>query len=91
MSAFACCEIEPDTADFADAIGELANMIAGAAKKDLGNLANISVPSVVMGKGHTICRPHDIPCLVIPCKTAVGDFAVEVSIKSVGPGSIQAN
>ncbi|MGN6507562.1 MAG: chemotaxis protein CheX [Tepidisphaeraceae bacterium] len=83
VAAFAGMEIAPDTSDFADAIGELANMIAGAAKKDLGAVANISVPSVVMGKGHTICRPSDVPCLVVPCKTAVGEFAVEVSIKTV--------
>ena len=83
VAAFAGCDVAPDTADFADAIGELANMIAGAAKKDLGSAASISVPSVVMGRGHIIGRPGDIPCVVVPCKTAFGDFAVEVSIKSV--------
>jgi chemotaxis protein CheX len=83
VQAFACCDVQPDTADFADAIGELANMIAGAAKKDLGNDSTISVPSVIMGKGHTVCRPSDIPCLVIPCKTDVGDFSVEVGLKSI--------
>jgi hypothetical protein len=24
-----------------------------------------------------------VPCLIIPCKTAVGNFAVEVNIKTV--------
>jgi chemotaxis protein CheX len=83
VKAFAGYEIEAGTPDFSDAIGELANMIAGAAKTDLGGNSNISTPSVVMGKGHIICRPSDVPCLVIPCKTAAGDFAVEVSVKSV--------
>jgi chemotaxis protein CheX len=83
VAAFAGADVEPDTTDFADAIGELANMIAGAAKKDLGGVANITVPSVVMGSGHTISRPSNIPCLVIPCTTSMGSFSVEVSIKSV--------
>ncbi|MFT3786953.1 MAG: chemotaxis protein CheX [Tepidisphaeraceae bacterium] len=83
VSAFAGMEIDPASPDFADAIGELANMIAGGAKKDLGVAASISTPSVVMGHGHTIARLRDVPCLVVPCRTEVGDFAVEISIKQV--------
>lgn len=81
VSAFAGMEIDPDSSDFADAVSELANMIAGSAKKDLGHNASITVPSVIMGHGHTIARLSDVPCLVVPCKTPVGDFAVEVNIK----------
>jgi chemotaxis protein CheX len=75
--------VEPEMPDFADAIGELTNMIAGGAKKDLGANANISVPSVVVGQSHRVARPSNIPCLVIPCKTSLGDFEVEICIKSV--------
>ncbi len=83
VAAFAQMEIDEKSPDFADALGELANMIAGAAKKDLGCSASISTPSVIMGAGHTIARLKDVPCLLIPCKTEVGDFGVEVSIKQV--------
>jgi chemotaxis protein CheX len=83
VAAFAQMEIDEKSPDFADALGELANMIAGAAKKDLGCQASISTPSVIVGNGHTIARLKDVPCLVIPCRTEVGDFAVEVSIKQV--------
>lgn len=83
VEAFAGSRYEMGSADFADAIGELANMIAGAAKKDLGAKASITVPNVVIGGGHTIARLSDVPCLVIPCRTPVGNFAVEVNIKSV--------
>jgi chemotaxis protein CheX len=76
-------ELEPGTADFTDAVGELANMIAGGAKKHLGNAASITVPSVIIGKGHQIARLSDVPCLVIPCTTAAGDFAVEINIKKL--------
>jgi chemotaxis protein CheX len=81
VAAFAGMEIAVDSPDFADAIGELANMIAGSAKKDLGSAASISVPSVIIGAGHTVARLSDVPCIVIPCTTPVGDFAVEVNVK----------
>ncbi|MGC3957494.1 MAG: chemotaxis protein CheX [Verrucomicrobiota bacterium] len=84
VEAFAGMALEPGTADFADAIGELANMIAGSAKKRPRRaLASISVPNVIIGPGHVIARLSDVPCIVIPCKTPVGDFAVEINIKHV--------
>ena len=83
VASFAGMHIPASSPDFADALGELANMIAGSAKKDLGCVCSISTPSVIMGGGHTIARLRDVPCLVIPCKTEVGDFAVEVSIKQI--------
>lgn len=83
VAAFAQMELDENTPDFADALGELANMIAGSAKKDLGVVASISTPSVIVGAGHHIARLTDVPCLVIPCRTPVGDFAVEISIKQV--------
>ncbi len=85
VSAFAGMPIDPNSPDFADAVCELANMIAGSAKKDLGCNASITVPSVVIGRGHSIARLSDVPCLVVPCKTPVGDFAVEVNIKMNKP------
>lgn len=81
VEGFAGMAIEFASPDFADAIGELTNMIVGRAKKDMGAIANISIPSVIIGTGHTIARLSDVPTLVIPCKTSVGDFCVEVNIK----------
>jgi chemotaxis protein CheX len=83
VAAFAGMEIAPDGPDFADAIGELTNMIAGGAKKDLGVNAGITCPSVIIGAGHAIARLRDVPCLVIPCNSALGAFCIEVSIKQV--------
>lgn len=85
VEAFAGTKLSPDTPDFADAVGELANMIAGSAKKDLGGSASITVPSVIIGPGHTVARLAEVPCVVIPCSTPVGEFAVEVSIKTLPP------
>jgi len=83
VNALVGAEVETNSPDFADAVGELANMIAGNAKKDLGLVTSIGVPSVVIGNCHIICRLTGVPCVVIPCHTSVGDFAVEVNIKPV--------
>jgi chemotaxis protein CheX len=88
VTAFAGSPIQETSPDFADAIGELANMVAGAAKSAFGPGTAISVPSVVMGAGHSVAPLHDVPCVVIPCKTDAGNFAVEVNIKA--PGSLPA-
>jgi chemotaxis protein CheX len=85
VAAFAGGPVQFGTSDFADAVGELANMIAGGAKRHLGDLASITVPSVVIGTGHVVARLTDVPCIVIPCKTDAGSFAVEVSIKQIKP------
>lgn len=83
VEKFAGMALEPGTPDFADAVGELANMFAGNAKKDLGANASISCPNVIVGKGHTIARLQDVPCVIIPVQTPLGEFAVEVCIKQV--------
>jgi chemotaxis protein CheX len=81
VSGLVGMDVDPTSTDFVDAIGELANMIAGSAKKDLGKKANIAIPTVIIGKNHMIGRLSGVPCVLIPCKTPVGDFAVEVNIK----------
>lgn len=81
VESFTGSQLPPDSSDFADAIGELANMVAGSAKKDLEVGSNISIPTVIIGPGHTIARLSGVPCIVIPFQTSAGDFAVEVNIK----------
>ncbi len=67
--------------DCIDAIGEIANMIAGNAKTDFPdeNCA-ISVPSVVIGK-HKTSYPHGIEVISIPCKAGNGRLVIDVAIK----------
>jgi len=80
-SAFAGMELDTGHEDFADAIGELANMVAGNAKKDFAGLSvSISLPSVVVGAGHQISQSKTSPQLVIPCQTPLGPFDVEVAM-----------
>ena len=67
--------------DSTDAIGEIANMVAGDAKKRFprGD-TTISVPSVVIGK-HRIAFPKGVPIISIPCETDKGEFAIDVALK----------
>jgi chemotaxis protein CheX len=81
VSALVGSDVAVDSPDFVDAVGEIANMIAGNAKKDLGVMASIAIPTVIIGKAHLIGRLTGVPCVLIPCHTSVGDFAVEVNIK----------
>ncbi len=80
-SAFAGVDLTTDHPDFTDAVGELANMVAGNAKKDFdGYNTSISLPSVIIGPGHTVSQSKSSPFLVIPCDTDLGVFNVEVAI-----------
>lgn len=74
-------EINELDADCTDAIGEIANMIAGNAKTDFPSSNNaISVPSVVVGK-HKVSYPSGIPVIAIPCSTDKGQMIIEIAIK----------
>lgn len=80
-STFSGEEMTLESPDFADAIGELVNMVAGNAKKDFaGYEVSISLPSIIIGKGHKVSQSKVWPFLIIPCKTALGDFNVEVAL-----------
>jgi len=70
--------------DVGDAIGELINMIAGSTKKmftDRGQKFSISVPNVVVGKGHTIQRPAHIICVGVKFKLDDSSFVIEIALK----------
>jgi len=80
-SSFAGIEITEDHADFADAIGELANMVAGGAKAQFEGLdISISLPNVIIGHNHNVSASRNSPRIVIPCATDVGTFFVEVGM-----------
>ena len=69
--------------DCTDAIGEIANMVAGNAKTDFPGANNsISVPSVIIGQ-HKVSYPTGLPIISIPCETNKGQFMIEVAIKEV--------
>lgn len=66
-----------------DGIGELANIIAGNAKQHLNGLdLSISLPNVVVGKDHVLATQKGVPTLVVPFVSKMGDFTMEVSLKT---------
>jgi chemotaxis protein CheX len=82
VSLFTGTQLAPGHPDFADAIGELVNMVSGGAKGQFsGKKVSISCPSVVVGQHHHIARQKEVPCVVIPCTTDCGELAIEVAIR----------
>ena len=81
VSALIGDEISELNDDCTDAIGEIANMIAGNAKTDFPTSDNsISVPSVVVGK-HKVSYPTGVPVITIPCILDKGEMFIEVALK----------
>ncbi len=70
--------------EIADAVGELTNMIAGQARRELeqiGKIFEAAIPSVISGKGHTIVHYSDGPKIAIPFSTEGGKFTIEVCLE----------
>jgi len=77
-------EIAEITDDIKDAVGELTNMISGAARNELGNAGygfRTSIPIVVSGPRHTIKHQCNGQTIAIPFNTESGTFLVEVSFE----------
>jgi chemotaxis protein CheX len=71
--------------DCVDALGEVANMIAGSAKGRLtGGPNSLSLPNVVLGQ-HRVAFPTGVPIIVIPCDTPSGQFAIEIGFRDNSP------
>ncbi len=82
VTLFTGMEFDPDSPDFADAVGELVNMISGNAKADFQRKGvSISCPSVVIGEGHMIAVQSGTPCVLIPCSTDCGEVVLEVALR----------
>jgi chemotaxis protein CheX len=81
-SKFAGADMTAQSADFSDALGELANMVAGQAKAQFeGMSVSISLPSVIIGQDHEVLQSKLAPRLLIPCDSPLGRFAVEVAME----------
>lgn len=69
--------------ELADAIGEIANIVAGYAKKELTKFKlSISLPNVIIGKNHILANQSGSPTIVVPFSSEIGAFAMEVSLKT---------
>ena len=90
VALFCGQKLASSTPDFADAVGELVNMVSGGAKAQFkGKKVSISCPSVVVGPAHVVARQSDAPTIVIPCSTDCGTFAIEVTIQEAAVPAAQ--
>ena len=77
-------EIKELNEEINDAAGEITNVISGQARKKLdeqGMSLKAAIPSVIMGKNHTITHMTTSPIIAIPFSTDNGDFTIEVCIE----------
>ncbi len=78
------CPVAANSADLTDAVGEIVNIVAGFAKKDLTQYnLEISLPAVITGVNHFICTPSRTPAIVVPFTSKYGNFAMEVALITV--------
>jgi len=69
-----------------DGIGELVNIVAGNAKQYLTQFnLSISLPKVVVGRNHSVASMTGIPTIVVPILSSLGEFAMEISLKTPEP------
>ncbi len=64
-----------------DLVGEVTNMVAGGAKNKLmenGYDIGMATPVIVTGEGHQIKHKANGNKIILPFKTEVGDFYVEI-------------
>ncbi len=74
-------EVKELNDEIGDAVGEIANMISGQARQKLeaiGTNLQAAIPSVVMGKDHTISHLTKQPIIALPFITEGGEFTIEI-------------
>jgi len=80
ISAMVGAQIDKNSRDLGDGIGEIVNIVAGYAKKDLVQYAlEISLPSVIKGD-HFIVTPSSVPCIIVPFESKYGKLIMEVAM-----------
>ena len=78
------CRPDGLNADVMDAIGEITNMIAGAAKAQLEQYSlAVGLPTVITGKCQTITFPSGAPPIGIPFESEIGPVCVQVGLVEV--------
>ena len=80
---FLGCELTDVDDNVTDALAELANIVAGAAKSkfNLDPPPQLSLPTVVVGSGYTMSRPANVPWVEVPFTSDAGNFSMCVSFE----------
>ena len=82
ISKFAGHTYQALGSDVLDGVGELINIVAGNAKKDLVDFKIvISSPGVITGNDYRIHWPEQVPVISVPFSTSAGEFTLNVSLR----------
>lgn len=83
ISSMLSCQINEKSPELVDGIGEIANIVAGNAKRGLSKYnLSISLPNVIMGKNHAIGNQSGCPTIIVPFSSKLGSFSMEVTLKT---------
>ena len=77
-------EVDEINEDVQDAMGELANMLAGSMKpfiSEEGGKVDLSLPSVVYGEEYTLTVVNEADWMIVPFSVSHGDFLVGLELK----------
>lgn len=88
-SNFLGMDVDEVNEDVTDAIGELANMIAGSVKlafSESGKDITLSIPSAIHGSEYTLQCMADTHWMVIPFVLPEGKFLLELQLKESNNG-----
>lgn len=67
--------------DVIDTVGELTNMIAGNAKASMEEYEmQLALPTVIVGKNHSIRFPSKVKPISLPFQSDWGDFNIEIGL-----------
>lgn len=92
VSRFVGSPVDMEHPDFTDAVGEVVNMVAGAAKaKFTDRDVRMSCPSVVVGSGHQIFQKREWPIIQLPCECDAGQFSVQVTLRDTRGAQLGAS
>jgi len=84
-STFVGEEINEINHDVMDAVGELANIIAGSSKGILVETQKIdfklAIPTTIMGKGHILGYPGGSSIVIVPFNVVDSKFYLEICLK----------
>ena len=82
ISKFASVNYQALGSEVLDGVGELINIVAGNAKKDLLEFKIvISLPGVITGNDYRIHWPEQVPVISVPFETSAGPFTLNVSLR----------
>ena len=79
-------EVDEINEDVKDAIGEIANMVAGSIKTGLateGKNLELSIPTTIAGKSYAINTLAEAERVVVPFDSAGSRFLVELRFKTI--------